>query len=94
MTAVQRSHDYATAVPIRSDDEIGVLASSFNRMIGEISERDLRLARHRESLEQEVAERTVDLRAPRTPRRAPTERSPSSLATMSHEIRTPMNGCW
>src|SRR5919206_252704 len=52
MTAIRQSHDYAAAVEVASDDEIGVLASSFNGMIGEIRERDHRLEKHRENLEQ------------------------------------------
>src|SRR5215211_3454804 len=42
MAAVRESHDYRATVEVKSDDEIGILASSFNGMIGEIRERDHR----------------------------------------------------
>ena len=43
-----------SVVPVLTEDEVGILARSFNQMIGEVK-------KHREYLEERVSERTVDL---------------------------------
>ena len=60
MARVRAAHDYAVSLEPGGRDEIGTLIAGFNGMIGDIRERDDRLARHRERLEQDVAERTAD----------------------------------
>ncbi|HZG29750.1 MAG TPA: ATP-binding protein [Ensifer sp.] len=92
MAQIKVGHDYRVALPRESNDEVGLLVEGFNGMIADIHERDERLARHRERLEQDVADRTADYQRAASEAMAADRAKSDFLATMSHEIRTPMNG--
>ena len=92
MSKVRATHDYTVSLTAESRDEVGILVEGFNGMIADIRERDDRLVRHRERLEQDVAERTADYQKAAAEARAADRAKSDFLATMSHEIRTPMNG--
>ncbi|WP_272701182.1 ATP-binding protein [Desulfovibrio sp. Fe33] len=60
--AISASRDYSRRVDYVSNDELGVLVTEFNAMLERIQDRDARLNRHREMLEQRVEERTLQLK--------------------------------
>lgn len=86
-------------MPATSRDEVGELASAFNRMIGRLRAYRLQIEDYQKSLEDKVRQRTAELQETTEQAYTLAEQAEAAsraksqfLANMSHEIRTPMNG--
>lgn len=106
MREVSSNADFTLRVEKQGHDELGSLIEGFNIMLEEIQQRDDRIAKYNESLEDTIIDRTnkltttnkeleatiTDLGIAKKAAENANQAKSQFLANMSHEIRTPMNG--
>ena len=98
MKKVSSTKKYHYQVTKVSNDEIGLLVTSFNNMLRKIHMHEQQLANYNLYLEDEVEKRTLQLKqsvvkltVAEKKASAANQAKSQFLANMSHELRTPMN---
>ena len=91
--------DFQQSVTVASNDEIGTLAESFNKMVQQLASTQAEVQQYQRTLETKVEERTKELEEKTNEAvelaqkaQAASQAKTEFLANMSHEIRTPLNG--
>lgn len=77
---IAETRDYSTRAQKETDDEFGVLAEAFNKMLETIQER-----------EQDLKEAIIEIEEEKVKAEEASRAKSNFLANMSHEIRTPMH---
>ncbi len=87
---IRKNQDYSIRSTNVAHDEVGVLADSINNLLSQIQERDQALLDKNADLENQVKERTEELREAVVKAEYASHAKSAFLANMSHELRTPL----
>ena len=87
---VLQDHDFSKRVSRKSDDELGELADEFNKVLGEVQEKDGRLRRYSHKIEKEVAERTTALVEEKEKAEESNRLKDKFVSLVSHDLRSPI----
>lgn len=89
--SITSSRNYSLRAKTHYNDEIGILAKEFNKMLGEVLKRDIELAVANEVLEEKIQERTKQFLEAKQKAEQASEAKSEFLRNMSHEFRTPLH---
>jgi signal transduction histidine kinase len=89
--SITDSNNYTLKARTEYNDEMGILAKAFNKMLGEVLRRDKELASYNEKLEEKISQRTWELMEAKHKAELANAAKSEFLRNMSHEFRTPLH---
>ena len=87
---VFKDHDFSLRATRKTDDEVGLLASAFNEILGQVQERDDRLRRHNEGMGKNATERIAELVAGKEKAEEANRQKDKFVSLVSHDLRSPI----